>query len=293
MRFSVWMTAMALLVPVAARARFDLPLKACHRGIMSEAQENTEPAIRAAIGRADILDLDVMVTQHGDIVCAHDEKLNELDPNLDGRSLRSLGREEIRKIRIGTHIPYTRAGRQMDQQYRSETGFAFLDEVFDPYIHQIIFWLDIKNRAYSPLSRDRDVEVLDEFLKSRQSVLDRVIISSTNPFIVAALADRAGKHGYLHKLTLGFDYGDDPFSRFAFEGAKSGIQYGFNFMAVARENLVDGQGSPAGGQALIDELLRRNPGLKVLVYSYVPMQTPAFKHIYSYMIEYLQQHPAP
>ena len=35
MRFSVWVTAMVLLVPVAARAWFVLPLKACHRGIMS------------------------------------------------------------------------------------------------------------------------------------------------------------------------------------------------------------------------------------------------------------------
>ena len=138
MRCSVMGAWLGLLLPVTAHAAFEVPLKACHRGIMSAAPENTEPAIQAAVGKAEILDLDLMVTNQGEILCAHDEKLNELDPKLDGRAIRALSRAEIKKINIGADLPYTRDGKRVDQHYAGVTKYCFLDEVFDKYSSQIM-----------------------------------------------------------------------------------------------------------------------------------------------------------
>lgn len=55
-----------------------LPLVSCHRGVMNETQENTEDGIVAAIRRGiPIIDLNVMVTRYGDLVCNHDDNIRD------------------------------------------------------------------------------------------------------------------------------------------------------------------------------------------------------------------------
>jgi glycerophosphoryl diester phosphodiesterase len=223
-----------------------------HRGDMSVGMENSELAIAASAARGDkIEDIDVMVTNYGDLVLSHDDNIKDFLGQ--DYLIKEHSRNEIKALNLLKDISY--GGGVRVYHYADTPKFAFLDEVFDKYCQQIIFWLDIKERQYRlEYNPPNDpANVLDNYLQKiaarstpGQCKLNRIIISSTNPAIVIAIAKLAKQHGYFDQLTIGLDYSSDNayWNRLALESGLYENAFGFNFMAAGRSILT---------QKIIDE----------------------------------------
>ncbi len=252
------------------------PWVSAHRGIMNEAQENTEDGIVASIQRGvPIIDLDIMVTKSGDIVCNHDENVKEIISPHEDLLIQNLSREKIKELVIADELTYERNGKVFTHKYGKNNKFSFLDEVFDKYIDQIIFWLDIKDYSSNLSTIDHDARIVSRFLKSKLNKLDQVMISSTNPFFVIYLAFLAKKEGYFNNLTIGLDYGSDE-QVWKTLLLKTGIfetKYGFNFIA-------------AGNNLLTQKMIDSHPQVKVISYPFRPNETPLLMNLYSYLVEF-------
>jgi glycerophosphoryl diester phosphodiesterase len=231
-------------------------LTCCHRGIMSKVQENTDSGIQLSIEqKIDIIDLDVMVTNNGDIICNHDENVKDYVVGHQDTMIKTLTKDQIRNLVIDKEVYYPSG----NIKYENTNKFAFLDEVFDKYIDKIIFWIDIKDSNYRPWQAGpcRTAVFLNNFLKTKLNKLHRVIVSSTNPFVVTALRSLAISDNYYHQLTIGFDYGmsDSCWIGLTFWTSIAERLYNTNYITT---------GSDKFNQSDVDSCNRR--GIKVIYY---------------------------
>ena len=247
------------------------PLSAAHRGISSLAQENTETGIILSIEKkVDIIDLDIMSTNDGNIVLCHDENVKDMVVGHKDTFIKTLKRAEIAKLVIAKE---TGTGK-----YNTTNHFSFLDEVFDKYLDRIIFWLDIKDSNYRPWqSQCQIATLLADFLGSRKDKLKRVIVSSTNPFVIIAFRKLVQQQNFLDKLTFGFDYGINDTCCIScivwskiFENC-----YGSNYVTMSKSLLT---------QNKINDY--KNRDIKVMPYAYPKGTSPPFENIYGYLMDY-------
>lgn len=70
-----------------------------HRGFAADAPENTVPAVRAAVDRADGVEVDVRRSASGELVCIHDPDLERLAG--DPRPVDEVDWAELRGIEVG------------------------------------------------------------------------------------------------------------------------------------------------------------------------------------------------
>lgn len=196
--------------------------------------------------------------------------------------IKNLTRSEIRSLTMSATLEYTRGERPVVVHYPSTNRWTFLDEVFDTYIDRILFWLDVKSRAFRLEAPDNSAAELDAFLQSKRGRLSRVLVSSSNPAFVIALSRLARQHGYFDELTIGLDYGSDAsyWNRVALESGLFEMQYGFNLMVVG-SNIVT--------QAMIDA---RPATTKVVVFPNAPGQVPQLKNVFSGLVDFLYTEPA-
>lgn len=260
---------LTLLCMTATAFANPLPLTAAHRGMRNLVQENTLESIQLSIEHhVDIMDLDTIVTKYGDIVCTHDEDAKDYVEGHQSTMIREMTRNEIKNLNLAKDI--------MGNTYDQTRKFAFLDEVFNKIdLRKIIIWIDIKERTRSFSTPHHDAEVYDAFLQQHKNQLNRVIISGTNPFVILQLVTLAKQHGYFNQLTIGFDYGfNNPyFESFALTTQVFEKKYGLNFVA-------------AGKELLTQDIIDQNPNIKFMPYTYNPDETPTYKHIFGYLVDY-------
>ena len=87
------------------------PLIVAHRGNSTFAPENTGAAFQAALGRADMVELDVNITLDGEFVVTHDAKV---DRTSDGTgTISAMTLEELRNLDLGSWFHPAFAGERI------------------------------------------------------------------------------------------------------------------------------------------------------------------------------------
>jgi glycerophosphoryl diester phosphodiesterase len=251
------------------------PLIACHRGITCEWQENTEDSLRSAIRRnVPIIDIDVMVTIYGDIVCNHDDNIKDLVIDHKDIYIRNLTHQDIETLVMSDTIIYN-GSDPLIIHYNHTNKWAFLPDLFDRYIDNIIFWLDIKSRQYRLYAPDNTVDVINDFLFRRLSKMNRIIVTSSNPAVILDLVKAARQKGYSQLLQIGMDYSMDLqyWNRFALETGQYEQDYKLTVMTTGNNILT---------QAMIDKRIN----MTIIPYPYEYGQRPVYTNIYAYLVDY-------
>jgi glycerophosphoryl diester phosphodiesterase len=253
----------------------DKPLIACHRGIMAEAQENTEDGIKLAVDyKLDIVDLDIMVTNAGEIVCSHDENVNYLVDGHQDCFIKTLSRDDIAKLQISDTVYY---GTQT-MKYKTKNKFCFLDEVFTKYCDNIIFWLDIKEPSYRPWHGTCQAAVtISNFIIKNKKYVNRMIIGSTNPFVIYYIRKRLKSYDFYKDLVIGNDYGPTRTCMINL-ALKSGFLewlFSYNFIGAGRDYVT---------QKFIDSTNKRN--IKLMPYAWNKGEEMQYKNVWWYLVQY-------
>lgn len=143
------------------------PLVIAHRGSSAYAPENTLTAFDLAVEQgADAIELDVDLTRDGQVVVMHDATLDRTT-NGQGR-VNDLTLAEIRQLD---------AGAWRDAAFTGE-HVPLLEEVFEAVGQRLLINIEIKGMSLRGTGLEARVAALVE----KHNLLDRVIISSFNPF---------------------------------------------------------------------------------------------------------------
>ena len=158
-----------------------------HRGAKAVAPENTLPAFQQALAMGvDGIELDVHLSQDGQLVVIHDFSVNK---TTNGQGpVRSFSAAQLAQLDAGSHFSPAFAG----------TGVPTLPAVFDLVGDRCRINVEIKNEEPDG---GHEVEVLVQLIQQRH-LYDQVIVSSFNPITLIKLrwADP--------KITLGLLYSD-------------------------------------------------------------------------------------
>lgn len=139
-------------------------LNFAHRGSLTEAPENTLPAIKKAIDHhALAIELDVQLTKDKHLVVIHDQKLNRFNREFPG-FIKDYTLAEIKQIDVGSSF---------SPEYKGTT-LATLEEILEICPNDIILNIEIKN---IPVIYDGIETILLDCLKTHNR-LDHIIISS-------------------------------------------------------------------------------------------------------------------
>ncbi len=143
------------------------PLVIAHRGSAAHAPENTLAAFRLAVEQnADAIELDVDLTRDGFVVVMHDAAI---DRTTDGQGrVADLTLAEIRRADAGAWKGAVFTGERV----------PLLEEVFEAVGQRVLINVEIK--GMSP--RGTGLEARVAALIEKHGLIDRVIISSFNPF---------------------------------------------------------------------------------------------------------------
>ncbi len=143
------------------------PLVIAHRGSSAYAPENTLAAFNLATEQeADAIELDVDLTRDGHVVVMHDATI---DRTTDGHgNINDLTLEEIQGVD---------AGVWKDAAFRGER-VPLLEEVFEAVGRRLLINVEIKGMSM----RGNGVEAKVVALIDKHDLIDRVIVSSFNPF---------------------------------------------------------------------------------------------------------------
>jgi len=143
------------------------PLVIAHRGSAAHAPENTLAAFTLAAEQdADAIELDVDLTRDGHVVVMHDAAI---DRTTDGHGrVADLTLDEIRRADAGAWKGAVFSGQRV----------PLLEEVFEAVGQRVLINVEIK--GMSP--RGTGVEAKVAALTEQHGLIDRVIISSFNPF---------------------------------------------------------------------------------------------------------------
>ena len=143
------------------------PLVIAHRGASAYAPENTLAAFKlAAEQEADAIELDVDLTHDGHVVVMHDATI---DRTTDGHGrLSDLTLEEIRRVD---------AGAWKSAEFKGER-VPLLEEVLEAVGQRLLINIELKGMSL----RGTGLEAKVAALIAQHDLIDRVIISSFNPF---------------------------------------------------------------------------------------------------------------
>jgi glycerophosphoryl diester phosphodiesterase len=143
------------------------PLIIAHRGSSAYAPENTLAAFELAASQdADAIELDVDLTRDGHVVVIHDATLDRTTDR-QGR-VADLTLEEIRRVD---------AGAWKDAAFTGER-VPLLEEVFEAVAQRLLINVEVKSMSLRGAGLEAKVAALIE----KHGLIDRVIISSFNPF---------------------------------------------------------------------------------------------------------------
>jgi len=182
------------------------------RGCTLFGQENTIVALNAAVADASLYgaEISVLTTHGGQCVLCHDQNLMQL-VGLD-IDIRTLDRKQIEALTILKTIK--------GQTYPNTAKFMFLDEAFALYVAKhkndeknsdeknakgMALWLSVKNPGYRPWSwGDETAAILVNELHRLKHThnMDKIYISSTNPFLVSNMKSAVNAQG----LNIFYDY---------------------------------------------------------------------------------------
>ncbi len=176
------------------------PVVFAHRGASGYAPENTLAAFKLAyqLG-AEAIELDVKLTQDGQIVVLHDQTVDRTCENASG-DLRNLSLESVKELDAGSHF---------SAEFASEK-VPTLAEVFEAVGSKLFINIELTNyQTYGDGLTDKVVDLINHF-----SMDERVMFSSFHPSnilrarklkpgIPAALLALPGKAGTLQRSIAG------------------------------------------------------------------------------------------
>ncbi len=174
------------------------PFILAHRGLVTEFQENTLPAIQSAVDNqyCNGAEFDVFLTKDNKVVLFHDENLKRLT-GID-RSIYEMTWNDLKTIQILPEI-------EVDGGIRKYTGPAnipLLEEALET-IKGKDFFVDIELKAYAPSWTKRKVGREVAKIVKQMEMLDQIVCTSFNFFMLYDLEKT-------HRPTLtGYAYDDN------------------------------------------------------------------------------------
>lgn len=174
------------------------PLILAHRGLVTEYQENTLPAVQAAIDdpHCDGTEFDVFLTKDNKVVLFHDENMKRLT-GVD-RSIYDMTWDELKNIQV---LPKIEVDGGM-RQYAKPERIPLLEEVLETMKGKD-FFVDIELKAYAPSWGKRKIGAEVAKIVRRMDILDQVVCTSFNFFMLYNL-EKAHR-----EVPSGFAYADD------------------------------------------------------------------------------------
>lgn len=190
-----------------------------HRGFSSIAPENTLPAFQEAIQvGADGIELDVHMTQDGELVVIHDEIVDRT----------SNGTGWVKNLTL-SHLKQLDLGSWFSPRFMGET-LPTLSETFEQLMDSSLeINIELKNNIVQyPGIEERLVKEIEDF-----GLSDRVIISSFNHYSLRHL------HLYRPKMQLGALYELGLFEPWVY-AKHLGVQAIHPFYLAAPEMIIEG-----------------------------------------------------
>ncbi len=174
------------------------PLILAHRGLVTEHQENTLPAIRAALDSpfCNGTEFDVFLTKDKKVVLFHDENLKRVT-GVD-RNIYDLTWDDLKTIQILPEIEVDGGMRQ----YAKPAAIPLLEDVLEE-IKGKDFFVDVELKAYKPSWAKRQVGGEVAKIIKRMEIMEQVICTSFNFFM---LYDLEKEH---REVPSGFAYDDN------------------------------------------------------------------------------------
>jgi glycerophosphoryl diester phosphodiesterase len=155
------------------------PLVLAHRGLVTEYQENTLPAIQAALDNkyCDGTEFDVFLTKDNKVVVFHDENLKRLT-GVD-RNIYDMTWDDLKTIQVLSEIEVDGGMRQ----YAKPASIPLLEDVLET-IKGKDFFVDVELKAYFPSWSKRKVgREVAKIVKS-MDMLDQLVCTSFNFFML-------------------------------------------------------------------------------------------------------------
>jgi glycerophosphoryl diester phosphodiesterase len=139
-----------------------------HRGFSEYNVQNSLPAFRESVGRADFIELDIQITRDGKLIVFHDENFKKLTGQVGVATQRDFG--EIKKYILKENKQLPGEGKVV------KTGkIILLDDVFGELAGKINFAVEIKN---TDRSREQDVSNKLNNLIKKYDIINNVIVTS-------------------------------------------------------------------------------------------------------------------
>jgi glycerophosphoryl diester phosphodiesterase len=154
--------------------RWSSPLVLGHRGDSAHAPENTHAAFERCVRLGVGIELDVSQTSDGELVVLHDDTVD--------RTTTGTGKVSEK---IGSEVLCLEAGRWFGESFEGER-VPTLEDVIQRYANDVLLDIELKT---SPDPQSLAIRVTAAL--RRYGVLDRVVISSFDPFILGAIAEHA------------------------------------------------------------------------------------------------------
>lgn len=156
-----------------------LPLILAHRGLVTEYQENTLPAVKAALESpyCNGTEFDVFLTKDNKVVLFHDENLKRVT-GVD-KNIYDLTWDELKNIEILTEIEVDGGLRK----YEKPATIPLLENVLEE-IKGKDFFIDIELKAYAPSWSKRKVGGEVAKIVKRMNVMEQVVCTSFNFFML-------------------------------------------------------------------------------------------------------------
>jgi glycerophosphoryl diester phosphodiesterase len=174
------------------------PLILAHRGLVTEYQENSLPAIQAAIDSqyCDGTEFDVFLTKDNKVVLFHDENMKRLT-GVD-RSIYDMTWADLKTIQILPEIEVDGGIRK----YNGPATIPLLEDALET-IKGKDFFVDVELKAYAPSWAKRKIGGEVAKIIKGMNILDQVVCTSFNFFM---LYDLEKTH---RPVSSGFAYDDD------------------------------------------------------------------------------------
>ncbi|KAA3638956.1 MAG: hypothetical protein DWQ02_04380, partial [Bacteroidetes bacterium] len=155
------------------------PLILAHRGLVTEYQENSLPAIQGAIDNpyCDGTEFDVFLTKDNKVVLFHDENMKRLTGI--NRSIYDMTWEDLKTIQILPEIEVDGGIRK----YNGPANIPLLEDVLET-IKGKDFFVDIELKAYVPSWGKRKIGREVAKIVKAMDLLDQVVCTSFNFFML-------------------------------------------------------------------------------------------------------------
>lgn len=184
--------------PVHHFKKADKPLILAHRGMVTEHQENTISAVKAAIAsdKAHGCEFDVMLTRDNQVVVFHDPNLKRLTG--DERDICDVTWAELKKLVIPKRVEIN----GVYKEYPSEERIPLLAEVLEELKGKACF-VDLELKSSFPRWSTRKLGTEAAKVVRQLGVEDQLVSSSIDFFMLYSMEK---EHGGIH---TGFAYDDD------------------------------------------------------------------------------------